>query len=81
MLQRNHYLCSLKQDVEAAVNLTFITKGHLSTPREQYNPETGRIKLCLGVKDPRWQPRLGLKKWDSDSRTFTEVGKLLIFVV
>ena len=63
-----------KKDVEAAVNLTYVTKGHLSTPRKQYNPETGVIKLSLRVPDHPWQPRQGLRKWDSKARIFTEVG-------
>ena len=62
------------QAVETTENVTYVTKGHLQTPRKQYDPETGWIQICLQVKDPRWQPRHILKEWDSESRTFTEVG-------
>ena len=67
----------LQQDVEAFVNLRYVTKVHLSTPRQQYDPETGLIQLSLKVPDQIWRPKQGLKKWDSDFRTFVEVCDLL----
>ena len=67
------WISSLKQAVEADINLRYVTKGHLSTPRQQYNPETGWIKLSLNVPDHIWQPKQGLQKWYTDFRTFVEV--------
>ena len=65
---------SFQQQLEEAVDLRCITHGSLKTSRSQFNPESGEIEFSLKVEDPEWQPKLGLKKWDPEIRTFTEVS-------
>ena len=62
------------QDLEKSVNLTCVTDGNLNLGRHLFDPESDQMELTLTVKDPSWQPRLGLRKWDPTSRTFTEVS-------
>ena len=68
-----HEKLCFKQDVEATVNLRYVTSGSLKTSRRDFDPESGQINLSLGIPDERWQPRTGLDKWNSSSRTFVEV--------
>ena len=51
-----------------------VTNGSLKIPRRQFNLESGQMKFSLKMKDPVWEPRLGLQKWDTTYRTFTEVS-------
>ena len=62
-----------KQDVEATVNLRYITSGSLKTSRHDFDPESGQIKISLKIQDPRWQPDEMSDNWKSTSRTFVEV--------
>ena len=64
------------QSVGATVNLRYVTQGRLKKSGTSFNPELGQIKLSLTVDDPAWIPRQGLDKWDSDSKTFTEVSSI-----
>ena len=68
----------LGQDVEATVNLRYITSGHLKTSRRDFNPESGQIRQSLQVTDKRWQPKMGFDKWNSTTSTFTEVSRFSI---
>ena len=63
-----------QKDVEATVNLRYVTSGSLKTSRHNFDPESGQISLSLRVPDEGWQPRTGLDKWSSTSRTFVEVS-------
>ena len=63
-----------KQDIEATVNLRYITSGSLKTSGRNFNPKSGHIKLSLRVDHEGWRPRMGFHKWNSTSRTFTEVS-------
>ena len=64
-----------KQDIETTVNLRYVTSGSLKTSRRDFDPESGLIKLSLRIADERWQPRMGLDKWNASSKTFVEVSK------
>ena len=66
-------MCHIKQDIEAGMNLSFVTKGNLKISRRKYNPESGQITFTLELTDPEWQPRLGRMKWNETLRTFKEV--------
>ena len=65
-----------KQDVQATVNLRYITSGSLKTSGRKFKPKSGQIRLSLRVGDQGWQPRIGFHKWNSTLRTFTEVNSI-----
>ena len=68
------FLSSFVQDVEATVNLRYITSGSLKTSRRDLSPESSQIRLSLQVADERWQPKMGFDKWNTTTNTFTQVG-------
>ena len=51
-----------RQDVEATVNLRYITSGSIKTSRRDIDPESSEIRLSFQIKDEEWQPRMGLVK-------------------
>ena len=63
------------KDVEATVNLRYVTSGSIKTSRRDFDPESGEMKLSFHIADEEWEPRMGLDKWNSTSRTFVEVMK------
>ena len=49
------------QDVEASVNLKYVTTGNLSISKRKYNPRSGKIKLSFELTDPGMgSPDLGV---------------------
>ena len=68
-----------KQKMEEILDLKCVTRGSLKIPRSQFNLESGRIKFSLRVTDAAWEPKVGIKKWDAVTRTFTEVECVRIF--
>ena len=76
LYKQNIFVC-IKQNVEATVNLRYVTKGILKRSSSGFNPESSQIKFSLKVPDIEWKPRQGFDKWDQDTRTFTEVGFFL----
>ena len=77
------HIPSVNQDIEASVNLRHVTNGNLRISRRKYDPQSGQITFSLELGDPGWTPRLGRagrKKWDEETRTFTEVGLLNLIV-
>ena len=75
--KKESVIFSFLQDVEAVVNLRYITSGSLKTSRRDFNPESGQVRLSLQVADKQWQPSMGFNKWDSTTFTFTEVSSIL----
>ena len=65
-----------KQNVEASVDLRHVTHGTIVTSRKQYDPESGKMKFTLQLGDEGWNPRQGFEKWNSATRTFTDVCPL-----
>ena len=56
------------------MDLKCITHGSLKTSRSKFDQESGEIEFSLRVDGEEWQPKLGLKKWDPEFRTFREVS-------